>query len=165
MIKEQKYYFEHKMSPNDDANIPWWLHWRIPITCFLVIAIILFCQILVSTSVVEYQINVFLAPWFNCAGFLIHTLPNIILFALVAIPIELSVGSLNFFLQWFMGLYFVIPYGYFKNGSIYNSGCGSSTQVYFQFTVFGGALFLSKFFYPALDKSHTKRKWLSLIHI
>ena len=140
--------------------MPWWLHWRIPINSFLVILIILFCELLVSNHVIEYQTDVFLAPWFNCAGFLVHTLPNIILFAVVAIPIELSVGSLNFFLQWFMGLYFMIPYGYFKNGSIYKAVCGSSTQVYFQFTVFGGAIFLSKFLYPALDKSKTNsRKW------
>ena len=34
-----------------------------------------------TNGVVEYQSDVFLAPWFNCAGFLVHTLPNIILFS------------------------------------------------------------------------------------
>ena len=41
-----------------------------------------------TNGVVEYQTDVFLAPWFNCAGFLVHTLPNIILFTVVAISIQ-----------------------------------------------------------------------------
>ena len=126
----------------------------IPVMSILIITFILVCELLDATGVVSARYDMItrhplLLPWFNCGGFKYHTIPNIVFFSLVAIPIELMVGSLNFFLQWLMGLYFVIPYCFTVNCY---TGNGSSIQVYFQFTVFGGALFISKFLFPALVK-------------
>ena len=126
----------------------------IPVISILIIMIILACELLDATGVVSARYDMItqhplLSPWFHGFGFKYHTIPNIVFFSLVAIPIELMVGSLNFFLQWLMGLYFVIPYCFTVNC---NTGNGSSIQVYFQFTVFGGALFISKFLFPALVK-------------
>ena len=130
----------------------------IPVMSILIIIIILGCELLDATGVVSSRYDkitrhALLSPWFNGGGFLYHTIPNMIFFSLVAVPIELMVGSLNFFLQWLMGLYFVIPYSYYKNNKSWvGNGNGSSILVYFQFTVFGGALFISKFLFPSLVK-------------
>ena len=105
----------------------------IPVISILIITFILVCELLDATGVVSARYDMItrhplLLPWFNCGGFKYHTIPNIVFFSLVAIPIELMVGSLNFFLQWLMGLYFVIPYCFTVNC---NTGNGSSIQVYF----------------------------------
>ena len=144
--------------------------WRVPIVSVMVIAAILFCQALDATGVVyatdPVAFHVLTNPWFNNGGFVLHTLPNVVLFALATVPAELAVGSLNCLLPWLMNLYFVVPFTYFRHGGWRGNGNGSSIQVYFQFTVFGGALFLAKFLFPALDtkaapgeKGETGRKW------
>ena len=73
---------------------------RLPIVSLMVITIILFCQLLDTSGLVsardpEVTFNAFASPWFNGAGPLLHMLPNVILFALVTVPTELAVGSLN----------------------------------------------------------------------
>ena len=124
----------------------------------LISIIILFIGLLVEVRAIQfpYEYTSLSSPWFNCAGFLIHCLPNTLLFAIVTITTELSVGSFNCFLQWLLNMYLHVPNTYFLTGGMKDYGCGSSTQVYFQFTVFGGALFLTKFLFPALLKLKVK---------
>ena len=138
----------------------WWLEWRVPVVSFVVLAVIAAFQILIDNGTLDpkkdkddndydycddrFLMKPFVSTWYNCGGFLKHTLPNLILFAAVTVPTELMVGSFNCLLQWLLNYYFVVLHTYG------NPGCGSSTQVYFQFTVFGGAIFLTKFLFPAL---------------
>ena len=134
---------------------------RIPIMSLLVCFTILFIHFLITVEVLHYphRCTAFTSPWINWGGFLKHCLPNTIFFAVVTIPTELSVGSLNCFLQWCLNIYINVPYTYFRYCGIKSSGCGSSSQVYFQVTVFGGALFLTKFLFPALNKVGSRREW------
>ena len=139
---------------------------RIPIMSLLVCFAILFIDLLIAVEIMQYPNHLvgctaFTSPWINWGGFLKHGLPNTIFFAVVTIPTELSVGSLNFFLQWCLNIYLHLPQTYFRFCGMKTNGCGSSSQVFFQVTVFGGALFLSKFLFPALNKAGAtpQRHW------
>ena len=115
--RAQKPEIDFKPEPEVERNAK---KITMPVISILIIMIILACELLDATGVVSARYDMItrhplLLPWFNCGGFKYHIIPNIIFFSLVAIPIELMVGSLNFFLQWLMGLYFVIPYCYHKN--------------------------------------------------
>ena len=108
--------------------------WRIPIVSLFVVTIIMLCQILDTTGLLPNDSiaagHAFLNPWFNCGGFLLHSLPNALLFLAFGIPIEFLLGSLNKGVIWLLGYQFSVAFTYLKNGgrfsAPYFAGNGSS---------------------------------------
>ena len=83
-------------------------HFQVPLTGILIQIALGVCCILEwgvwewdEISNTEIRFNAFGASWFNCAGVLLHYLPNVILAFFCGWLIEWNVGSLNMIFVWF----------------------------------------------------------------